>query len=154
MDITELSQGGYLVAKVHQLANRVFAKMLKEYGIEEINPAQGRILFALWQGDGISIQELSERTSLKKTTMSSMLNRLEAGGHVWRQTSRADRRETLIYLTEKDRLMRDQYNRVSEQMSELFYRGLEQEEIIRFERTLERILENLLVAEQSQRASY
>lgn len=143
------NQGGYLIAKVHQLANRVFARMLKQHGIEEINPAQGRILFALWQGDGISAQELAARTSLKKTTMSSMLHRLEEAGHILRRPSLADKRETLIELTEKDRQMRAQYDFVSHAMSELFYDGLNEVEIVQFERVLGRILQNLLIAEQS-----
>jgi len=141
------TQGGYLIAKVHQLANRVFAKLLKQHGIEEINPAQGRILFALWQGDGISGQELSERTSLQKTTMSSMLSRLEESGHIRRVPSLRDRREMLIELTDKNRQLRNQYVLVSREMSDLFYAGLSQAERAQFERVLNHILTNLQSAD-------
>jgi len=41
-------QGGFLIAKIHQTAGRVFARMLRERGIQ-INPGQGRILFVLWK---------------------------------------------------------------------------------------------------------
>ena len=39
------------MAKIRQVGERVFFRRLKESGVE-INPAQGRIMFALWQKDG------------------------------------------------------------------------------------------------------
>jgi hypothetical protein len=47
-------QGGFLISKIHNLSARIFSKKLKEYEIE-IGPGQGRIIFALWQEDGIPI---------------------------------------------------------------------------------------------------
>lgn len=57
-------QGGFLITKIHQLAGRIFARKLREYHIK-INPAQGRIMFVLWQNDGISINELAQKTKLR-----------------------------------------------------------------------------------------
>ena len=51
----EKRSGGYLIGKIHRISGRIFAKLMKENNIEEINPAQGRILFTLWKQDGISI---------------------------------------------------------------------------------------------------
>src|SRR5665811_1623465 len=96
-------QGGFLVSKIHQLSGRVFARKLREHGIVSINPAQGRILFVLWQEDGISIQELAKRTSLGKSTLTSMIDRLESSGELTRVPAEGDRRKTLICLTQKDR---------------------------------------------------
>ncbi len=142
-----LRQGGFLIAKIHQAAGRVFAKKLKEHGIEAINPAQGRILFVLWEQDGLSIQELAKKTSLSKSTLTSMLDRLEATGHLKRAPSEQDRREIIIWLTEKDKKLRGTYNKVSDEMTTLFYRELRARDIDVFERNLEQILENLEKAE-------
>ena len=95
-------RGGFLIAQIHRLAGRVFARMLKGHQID-INPAQGRILFALWEEDGIPIRELARRTSLGKSTLTSMLDRLEAAGHITRRRSTDDRRAVLVERTEKDR---------------------------------------------------
>jgi len=137
-------EGGYLIAKIHHLAGRIFARKLKKYNLEEINPGQGRILFALWKEDGISIQQLAEKTQLGKSTLTSMLDRLEESGYIKRVPSRDDRRKILIRLTEKDRALQGLYERVSEEMTKLFYRGFTSAEIEDFERNLERILENLV----------
>jgi DNA-binding MarR family transcriptional regulator len=141
-DMKSQRQGGFLMAKIRQVGGRIFSKMLKDSGIE-INPAQGRIMFALWQQDGISINELAKRTQLGKSTLTSMLDRLEKGGFLKRVPSREDRRKILIKRTKKDRAMEAKYVEVSQQMTELYYKGFTKSEIGRFENDLTRILNNL-----------
>ena len=136
-------QGGYLLAKVHQLSGRIFARMLKDHGIEEINPAQGRILFALWQEDAIPIRDLSSKTGLEKSTLTSMLDRIEESGYILREPSADARRKIIIKRTDKDRAMQEQYSEVSTEMTRLFYKGLSDPQIDSFEKTLEHILANL-----------
>ena len=139
----EKSQAGFLMAKIRHVGERIFVRMSKQYGIE-INPAQGRIMFALWQKDGISINELAKKTQLKKSTMTSMLDRLEKIGYVKRQYSKTDRRKILIKRTKKDRVMEKKYVEVSEEMTKLFYKGFSTSEINRFEKDLQHILNNLI----------
>jgi len=139
------SEGGFLIARIHQLSGRIFARMLKECEIE-INPAQGRIMFVLWQNDGIPITELARRTSLEKSTLTSMLDRLEDAGYVARVASPDDRRKILIRRTVKDKAWQKIYIRVSQQMAKLFYAGFSKAEIDEFERYLERIFDNLSAA--------
>lgn len=137
-----LNQGGFLIAKIHQLAGRIFAKKLKDYAVE-INPSQGRILFALWQKDAVSIGELAQKTALEKSTLTPMLDRLEAGGYLKRVPSPGDRRKILICLTDKNAAVQKAHQEVSEAMNGLFYRGFSDAEIKRFETDLARILTNL-----------
>ena len=135
-------QGGFLISKIHQLANRIFTKFLSEYDID-INSAQGRILFPLWRKDGISIAELSKKTALGKSTLTSMLDRLEESGHIERKHSKEDRRKILIFLTEKNKELSKRYLEVSQKMTEIFYQDFLSEEIDQFEEYLERLLSNL-----------
>ena len=109
-------QGGSLAAKIHPVAGRIFARKLKEHQIEEINPAQGRILFVLWRQDGISINELAKRASLGKSTLTSMLDRLAARGLIQRTVQPEDRRSFIVTLTPKGRSLADRVNR---QLTEL-----------------------------------
>jgi Transcriptional regulators len=149
--LNKLRQGGFLMARIHQVSGRVFAGRLRGAGIE-INPAQGRILFALWQQDGIPIQTLKERTSLEKSTLTSMLDRLEEAGFVRRRPSLRDRRQILIERTDKDLALERAYTAVSREMTDLYYRGFGDEEIERFESYLRRIFENLDRAEKEEKA--
>lgn len=138
-----LSEGGMLISQVHQLAGRVFARKLRDHGLDAINPAQGRILFALWKGDGISIRELASRTKLQKSTLTSMLDRLEQDGLIERKPSREDRRVIFIYLAQDHEVIRDLFLQVSYEMIDLFYAGFSSEEIEDFENHLRRIIINL-----------
>ena len=49
------TNGGFLVTKIKQLGDRIFEKILSEKNIDAFNGAQGRILYVLWQEDGISM---------------------------------------------------------------------------------------------------
>lgn len=135
-------QGGFLIAKVHQAAGRIFARMLKERGIE-IHPAHGRILYVLWQEGPMPIHDLARRVSLGKSTLTNALDRLETSGEVKRVRSDEDRRTIVVELTPKNRETKKLYEEVSKAMTKLFYNGFNGEEIDRFEMELERILQNL-----------
>ena len=148
----DLREGGFLMAKVHQIAGRIFARKLREHGVEAINPAQGRILFALWQEDGIPITELARRTALEKSTLTSMLDRLEESGFVERVRSTRDRRTILLRRTEKDKACQKGYVTISKKMNALFYAGLSEEEIDAFEGVLRHILETLTAFEAEDRS--
>lgn len=135
-------QGGFLISKVHQAAGRIFARLLRERGME-IHPAHGRILFVLWQEGTMPIHELAKRVSLGKSTLTNALDRLEASGDVKRVRTEEDRRTILVELMPKFHETRKQFEEVSRIMTKQFYRGFAAEEIDTFELQLERILKNL-----------
>ncbi|MBY9013136.1 MAG: MarR family transcriptional regulator [Candidatus Lokiarchaeota archaeon] len=137
-------EGGFLIAKIHQITNRMFTQMLKDYGIEEVNPGQGRILFALWQEDDIPIRELSIKTQLTKSTLTTMLKRLEAAGFLTRNSDEDDERITKVKLSVKSKNLQKKFVEVSKMMTEVFYGTFTEEEIDRFEGYLRRILDNLI----------
>lgn len=147
MKITVSTNGGFLISKIKQIQGRVFEKMLAEHGISEFNGAQGRILFVLWEQDGITISELSSKTGLAKTTLTGMLDRLEEMGHIQRISSPDDRRALKIVLTPQAKGLKSKYDAVSAEMNEIFYRGFRDDEILAFEAYLGKILENLLEKE-------
>jgi MarR family transcriptional regulator, organic hydroperoxide resistance regulator len=138
------TQGGYLISKIHQTSDRVFNRLLKEAGIEEINPAQGRILFALWKRDDIPITELAKETLLHKSTLTKMLDNLEASGHIRRRYPPENRRTVYIQLTDENRRLKAKYEAVSEKMRNIYYRGFTGKEVGQLGDLLERVLENLV----------
>ena len=137
------TKGGFLITKIKQVQGRIFDLLLQKAGIEEFNGAQGRILYVLWQEDGLPIIELSKRTGLAKTTLTSMLDRMDEKGFLERVVDNKDRRMIRIFLTSKAKVLNDQYNEVSSEMSQIFYKNFSDEEIITFEKALEKILYNL-----------
>lgn len=137
------TKGGFLISRIKQVGGRLFDRMLAEANIDAFNGAQGRILYVLWQGDGLTISQLSGQTSLANTTLTSMLDRMEQSGLILREASPADRRAIYIRLTDKARALREDYDRISRQMNTLYYLGFTEEEIRLFEGYLQRVLDNL-----------
>ena len=137
------TSGGFLVTKIKQHGDRIFEKVLAEKGIDSFNGAQGRILYVLWQQDGVPIKTVSEQCGLAITSLTTMLERMEKQGLIRRVSDEKDRRKTLLFLTDKARDLRKDYDAVSDQMSMIFYDGFTDEEIMRFEDDLRRVQRNL-----------
>lgn len=141
------TEGGTLISQIHQVCQRVWHRILQEHGLEDMAGARGRVLFALWTEDHIPIRKLVEKTSLDKSTLTGILDRLERDGYVRRTHSLEDRRTVIISRTGKDELYKEQMPLVSDQMNEVFYKGFSDEEIIDFEEKCRRILRNCKDAE-------
>ena len=135
--------GGFLITRIKQVGGRVFDRILSQKKIDVFNGAQGRILYVLWQDDGIPISELSRQTGLATTTLTTMLDRMETADLIYRDRGDKDRRKIRIFLTEKAKGLEEDYNAVSEEMSSIYYKGFSDQEIEQMESYLERVLKNV-----------
>ena len=129
--------GGFLVTKIKQLGDRIFERILLKKGIDAFNGAQGRILYALWQEDGVPIKTVSEKCGLAITSLTTMLERMEKSGLIRREQDQQDKRKTLLHKLKVD------YDDVSAGMGRIYYKGFSENEIVQFESYLERIQKNL-----------
>ena len=136
------TRGGTLLSQVHQVCGRVWNKILRENDMADLEGARGRIIFALWGKDGVPIKTLCEKTSLDKSTLTGIIDRLERDGYITKKPSETDKRSTLISLTGKEQEFAQNVQKVSNQMNRIFYKGFTDEEILQFDTMLERILEN------------
>lgn len=137
------TNGGFLVTKIKQLGDRIFERILAEKNIDAFNGAQGRILYVLWQEDGVPIKTISEKSGLAITSLTTMLERMEKNGLISRKTDEADKRKTLLFLTDKAKELKEAYDSVSNEMGNIYYRDFTDKEIIQFEEYLNRIRVNL-----------
>ena len=138
-----VTNGGFLVTKIKQLGDRIFEKVLTEKGIDAFNGAQGRILYVLWQQDGVPIKMVSDMCGLAITSLTTMLERMERQGLIHRAPDSRDKRKTLIFLTDKAKTLRADYDAVSDRMGALYYKSFTDDEIRQFEEYLQRIQRNL-----------
>lgn len=117
--------------------------MLKESGIDAFNGAQGRILYVLWENEQLTISEIGHLTSLAKTTLTSMLDRMEESGLLVKVADKKNRRQVNVFITNKAKLYKEEYDKVTDQMNEMFYRGFSENEVTEFEAMLRRIIKNI-----------
>jgi DNA-binding MarR family transcriptional regulator len=64
------------------------------------------VLLVLWEDEGLTVKEIGQRLFLDSGTLTPLLKRLEAAGHVRRARDRADERQVSILLTPKGRALR------------------------------------------------
>ncbi len=137
------NKGGFLINKVNFLSGRIFNKLMKEHKNLDINHAQGKILFVISRYKELSINDLCKELSLSKSTLTSMLDRLEDKGYILKRPCEKDKRITLISNTKKADESIDIFNDVITKMNAKFYDGFEEDDIKRFENYLEKIYFNL-----------
>ena len=87
--------------------------------------------------------EISRQTSLAKNTVTVVIDGMVKKGIVLREPNQANRRETIISLTDRAKALQEKYELVSQQMNAMFYEGFSTEEQQMFEDFLLRILTTL-----------
>ena len=85
-----------------RLITRSYQPYLNEMGITY---PQYLVLLVLWEHDGLTVNEISNKLILNTNTTTPLLKRLEVLGIITRKRSADDERKVLITLTDKGRSM-------------------------------------------------
>lgn len=142
------SNSGFYISRIKQINTRLLNKLLAQKNITAFNGEQGRILHVLWENDGISNQELSKRSGLAMSSLTTMLERMEEKNLLTRKGCPKDKRKCLLFLTEHANSLKKEYDEISDKMTKLSFEGISEDERLTFEKTLENVLHNLEKAEQ------
>ena len=137
------------MSRIRHLSGRIWEKLLKDSGVDIFNGPQGRILYVLWEHGDLTITEIGKLTSLAKTTLTSMLDRMEDAGLIKRAPDKVNRRQIFIKVTKKTMEYREKYDSLSDKMSDAYYRGFSEREIKDFEENLRKIITNLETEENN-----
>ena len=142
------SNSGFYIGRIKQVNTRLLNKFLAQKNITAFNGEQGRILHVLWENDGISNRELSKKSGLAMSSLTTMLERMEEKKLLIRKFCPTDKRKSLIFLTDYDKALKSEYDEISDKMTEISFEGISDEERLAFEATLEKDLYNFEKAEQ------
>ena len=91
---------GHLMRRAQQIAVALF---MKECAAFDITPVQYATLVAIRETDEADATRLSELVAYDRSTLGSVLERLEAKGLIERRPSHGDRRVKILVLTEAGR---------------------------------------------------
>jgi MarR family transcriptional regulator, organic hydroperoxide resistance regulator len=84
---------------------RIYKPLLAPLGLTY---PQYLVMLVLWEVDGQSVSQLGQRLSLDSGTLTPLLKRLEALGHIERRRASDDERRVDIFLTPQGRQLREQ----------------------------------------------
>ena len=123
--------------------NRAYKPLFDELGLTY---PQYAALVALNEEDDLTVSGLGEKLFLESSTLTPMLKRLEASGHVTRRRDANDERQVRIGLTKRGRKLFDQAFEGREKIIEAT--GLDPQEFVRLQRSLNTLRDNLLAADK------
>lgn len=93
---------GNLLRRAHRGISRRLEEKIEAYGV---TIGMWYFLRVLWEEDGITQSELSERIGVMGPTTVSALERIERSGWIDRQRDVNDRRKVIVRLTAKGRAL-------------------------------------------------
>jgi DNA-binding MarR family transcriptional regulator len=91
---------GFLLWDANRAMNREFSGRIVRHGV---TLGLWPYLRALWEGDGVTQRELSEKVRMKGPTTVAALNKLEDRGLVRREGDKNDARKINVFLTPEGR---------------------------------------------------
>ncbi|HSC54819.1 MAG TPA: MarR family transcriptional regulator [Phnomibacter sp.] len=137
---------GELYFVITGVANTALARRLQKYFREnnlDLTVEQWSVLVHLWKTDGVSQQELCNKTYRDKPSITRLVDNLERMNMVKRVASNEDRRINLIYLTDEAIALREITMRLAHQTLLDGLEGVSSEDIEVTRRVLTQVYENL-----------
>jgi len=126
------------------LVSRLLVRSLSQrLGPKGIGYGQYPVLLQLWEEDGLTQKELSNRVRIEAPTMVRTLDRMEREKLVNRKRSDADRRQIHIQLTPKGRALKGQLGSLSGQVDRIALSGMTRAERVRLDALIGRVVRNL-----------
>ena len=109
----------------------------------DVTSEQWRILRCLWHKDGQRQQDLADVVHKDKTSITRIVDCMERRDLVVRVHDRLDRRQNLIYLTNKGKRLQEELIQIVGKTSVEAYQGVAPEDLDTVRRVLARLHDNL-----------
>lgn len=112
---------GFLLAKAHQRGWALFSGEISRF---DLTPPQFSVLAFLWQKDGLTQTELSEKAQIDRTTIGGLIDRMARSNLLERRPHPQDRRAHLVYLTEHGKRLEPELTSLAHEVLKRFTAGL------------------------------
>ncbi len=133
---------GYLTGRVKRELTRLLSRKLCEAG-GQITAEQFRLLMMLWIEDGRNQQDLADLYGKDKTSIARMLQTMERHGLITRVRDEKDKRNNLLYITEKGLEIRARLYPALHETIEVTEAGIDAEQLVTCKRVLLQMVESL-----------
>jgi len=132
---------GVLLHDVARLRRNTFDQIMKPMGLTR---SQWWVIANLSREDGMMQTELADFLDIGKVTLGGIIDRLESGGWIKRQTDAADRRAKRIYLTESAQGLLHEMRSNEKVLNGIVFKGFSNEERNMLSDFLRRMKMNLI----------
>lgn len=111
MKISIENHVGYLIQQISHLLEQLYNKNLINEGL---SISQARVIYLLYQNDGMTQSELQQDLLIKASSITKLIDVLAEKGLVTREASSDDARIKKIYLTAEGRKKEENLYKISE----------------------------------------
>jgi DNA-binding MarR family transcriptional regulator len=108
---------GFLLGTLAKKTASRFSQLMQAEKID-IGLSGWIVLSRLWEEDGLSQQEISERSGVAKPNISTYVDALEKTDYVVRVDDTADRRNYKIYMTQKAKKLKEKCQSLAQQSND------------------------------------
>lgn len=133
---------GFVLVKIGRLIENRLKTNFEKEGIN-VTPQQWSALTHLWNEDGISQQKLADAFSKDKTSITRLLNNMEKNELIIRKQDINDKRNKMVFLTYKAKLIKRDSIKVAEQTLVEMLEGVDHKEVKLSKKVLKKISKNL-----------
>ena len=137
--LTLQSSVGYQTRLTHRLVQRLLQTRIAPYGVQL---GMWYFLRVLWDEDGLTQRELSNRIGIMEPTTLHTLATMERSGLIKRVRNTVDRRKTNVFLTPKGRRLQKILLPIAAQVVTDLTRGFTKREVRQFVGFLRRLQAN------------
>ncbi|MGE7667163.1 MarR family winged helix-turn-helix transcriptional regulator [Ureibacillus composti] len=131
---------GFIINNTGRNLTLLLNKKFSQYGI---TTEQWTLLKRLDEQDGINIKELTQRVGKDQGNVTRILELLEKGGLVKRTPNPADKRSSLVFLTEEGKGITENLIPIDEELHRNALNGLSEEDLTVFKKVISKINENI-----------
>jgi len=131
---------GYLVRDAHRAFQKLLERRIAPYSVTR---GQWYFLRVLWNADGLSQRELSERVGMMEPTTVIALRSMERSGLIRRVRGADDRRKVRVFLTAKAKRLRNELLGLARKITDEAERGIAARDLGSFRRVITRMTANL-----------
>jgi DNA-binding MarR family transcriptional regulator len=124
------SQICFAVYSTLHAINKAYAPLLEKV---ELTYPQYLVMLVLWEGDDVTVKAIGERLHLDSGTLTPLLKRLEANGHIHRMRDPKDERQVRVKLTESGKDLRRRAREIPGQIARAMGRPSEDLKAVRKE---------------------
>lgn len=131
---------GYQVRATHRVFERVLHQFLRDHGIK---PGFWYVLRVLWEEDGITQKELSDRAFLREPSTATMLDLMADSDLIVRKKDETDGRKYRICLTRRGNRLKADLLDYASTVNSIALRGVSETEKASFLKVARLMRENL-----------
>lgn len=138
----ELILENFMPYRLARLSSTVSTAVAREYAKHfGLSIPEWRVIAVLGRSPGLSAVEVAEQTFLDKVAVSRAVTKLIKANRIDRQFADADRRRSILNLSENGREVHDSVAELALQFERDLLEGLNAEEVDRFDKVMDRLLE-------------